>query len=76
MMFLLFTGALKVVEEALLQTTMELSISTTMELVSLRTHASVRTSWVKMNLDMLVVLASRSSVTLSAGMENVSSMFA
>ena len=76
MMFLLFTGALKVVEEALLLTTMELSISITMVLVSLKTHVSVRTSQVKMNRDMLVVLANRSSVILSAGMESVSSMFA
>ena len=74
-MFLLSTGALKDVEEALLLTTMELSTTTTMELASLRAHASVRTSLVKMNQDMLVALANRSSVILSAGMESVSSMF-
>lgn len=75
MMFLLFTGALKVAEEALLPTPMELSTTTTMALASLRTHASVRTSRVKMNQGMLVVLASRSSAILSAGMENVLSRF-
>ena len=75
MMFLLSTGALKAVEEALLPTTMEPSTTTTMELVNLKIHASVRTSQAKMNRDMLVALASRSSVILSAGMESVSSMF-
>ena len=71
MMFQQCTGALRVVEVAWPPIQMELSITTTMEHVRLRTHVSVRTSQAKMNQDMQGALASRSSVTLSAGMENV-----
>ena len=44
MMFLLCIGALRAVEVALPQTQMERSTTTIMELVRLRTLASVRTS--------------------------------
>ena len=71
MMFQQFTGALRVVEVALPLIQMEPSITTTMELVKLRTCVSVRTSQVKMSQDMQGVLANRSCVTLNAGMGNV-----
>ena len=71
MMFQQCTGALKGVEVALHQIQTELSTTTTMGRVRLRTRASVRTSQAKMNQDTQGALASRSSVTLSAGMENV-----
>ena len=75
-MFPLCTGAPKAVEVASPLTQTEQSITTTMELVTLRTRVSVRTSQVKMNQDMQGALANRSSVTLSAGMENVWSKLA
>ena len=71
MMFLLFTGALRVVEVALLPTQTEPYTTTTMGLVRLRICVSVRISQVKMNQDMQGALANRSCVILSAGMENV-----
>ena len=74
-MFLLCTGAPKAVEVALPLTQMEQSITTTMGRAQLKTRVPVRTSQVKMNQDTQGALANRSSVTLSAGMENVWSKF-
>ena len=70
-MFQQCTGAPRVVEVAWPPIQMELSTTSTTERVRLRTRVSVRTSQAKMNQDMQEALASRSSVTLSAGMENV-----